>query len=156
MPSLPLLSQTLLSPQKPELFLKNKNKKQDSPHLTLSNGTGIKCQIWILPPPPWSRVLLSPLCSFCTVSDDFPALPPANQAVCRLSRHDFLHSDHPSLSCGSISLPLRLSQMAPCPKDCATLSEMAFLFTCYPLTQLWVSSEHFSLLDILYLYTHFK
>ena len=46
--------------------------------------------------------------------------------------------------------------MAPHPKDCTTLSEMAFLFTFYPFTQLCVSSEHLSLLDILCLYTHFK
>ena len=34
MPPLPLLSQTLLSPQKPEPFLKQNKTKQDSPHLT--------------------------------------------------------------------------------------------------------------------------
>lgn len=54
-----------------------------------------------------------------------------------------------------LSLPLGFSQIASYPKDCTTLSEMASFFTFYPFTLLSFSSKHFSLLDILYLFTHF-
>lgn len=106
-------------------------------------------------PPTWPTTslypaLLSPLCSFCTVSDDFPALPSSKPSSLSLSRHDFLHSDHPSLSCGSISLPLRFSQMAPVLKTVCYSVRNGIPLHLLSLDSALVSSEHFSLLDILY------